>query len=76
MKYKSHFDIKGDQGLFVETFKNTNTGSVRKNEHVFYMENMKQILNKAKKVGFIVDKRVNMSKCMYDAQYIYILKKP
>ena len=59
-----------------ETFKDKKNGSVRKNEHKFFMPSQKKILSSAKDVGFILLSKIDMIKCQYTHQYIYILQKP
>lgn len=59
-----------------ETFKNKKDGKVRKNEHKFYMQTQTAILAIAKSVGFILTAKIDMLKCQYTNQYIYILQKP
>jgi len=76
-EYKANFKLKEkeDVALFNETFKKAN-GSIRQNEHHFYMETQKDILSIAKDAGFILDTKIDMLKCQYEHQYIYILQKP
>lgn len=75
--YKSNFEFdKDDNVSFIETFKNKNTGKIRKNIHELYMENQPTILSKARDAGFILVSKINMSKCQYNYQYLYILQKP
>jgi hypothetical protein len=59
-----------------ETFKNKKDGKVRKNNHKFYMATQTAILAIAKSVGFIMTAKIDMLKCQYTHQYIYILQKP
>ena len=40
------------------------------------MEDQKTILGMAKKVGFLLQGRIDMVNCAYEYQYIYILQKP
>jgi SAM-dependent methyltransferase len=75
--YKSNFEFENDNNVnFIETFKNKNTGKIRKNIHELYMENQPTILSKARDAGFILVSKINMSKCQYNYQYLYILQKP
>ena len=76
-KYKANFNLKDKENIaiFNETFKKNN-GGVRQNEHTFYMETQKDILSIAKDVGFILDVKIDMLKCQYEHQFIYILQKP
>lgn len=83
--YKSNFEVfpNDDTAVLGEVFKFKNkydntTGKrrMRRNEHTFYMPTEKKILNMAKAVGFIVLAEVDMVRCQYSGQYIYILQKP
>ena len=76
--YKANFKLHKNMnvGKFEETFTDDATNHVRKNEHTFFMEPQKDILTKAKKVGFILEGHVDMVKCRYEYQYLYFLKKP
>lgn len=81
--YKSNFDIKTDENgietpnaSLQETFKSNKNGKVRKNIHKFYMPTQMDILAIAKSVGFILIAKIDMIKCQYSNQYIYILQKP
>ena len=56
-QYKSNFDLKDDIAIFDETFKDDNTGHVRKNEHKLYMETQTNILSLAKNAGFILKEK-------------------
>jgi hypothetical protein len=40
------------------------------------MEKQKDILALAKSVGFILEGKIDMTKCAYEYQYLYVLKKP
>lgn len=77
-QYKADFKYKkGDnKAYFEETFKDDITGNVRKNNHIFYMETQKQILEMAKKSGFIMHAKIDLVAVQYEYQYIYILQKP
>lgn len=77
-QYKANFNSKPEKniGLFEETFKDDATHNVRKNKHTFYMDTQKNILAKAKEVGFILKGKLDMVYCKYEYQYIYILYKP
>jgi SAM-dependent methyltransferase len=60
-----------------ETFKDKETGHIRQNEHVLYMEDIRMILNMAKTCGFIFHAKVDMRDCIGDEnQYIYIFERP
>jgi SAM-dependent methyltransferase len=78
--YKSHFDdtkmASGDIAIFNETFKDNQSGHIRKHEHKFYMPTQKEILAKARDTGFILLAQEEMVDCDYDNHFIYILQKP
>ena len=83
--YKSNFEVfpNDDTAVLGEVFKfkqnyDTTSGKrlLRRNEHKFYMPTQKNIVNMAKEVGFIVLKELDMVRCQYSNQYIYILQKP
>lgn len=77
-QYKADFKYnKGDNiAYFEETFKDDKTGNIRKNNHIFYMETQKDILNMAKQNGFILNGKIDLVPIQYEYQYIYILQKP
>tara|TARA_Y100000780_G_C13692883_1_gene420261 strand:+ start:1834 stop:2766 length:933 start_codon:yes stop_codon:yes gene_type:complete len=77
-QYKADFKYKPGNDIchFEETFKDDNSGHVRLNKHKFYMETQKNILAKAKDVGFILHGKIDMVYCKYEYQYLYILYKP
>ena len=76
--YKSNFEIfpNDDTAIMREVFKDRMNGQVRQNEHKFYMPTQKEILNQAKSAGFILHSQVEMTKCQYSHQYLYMLQKP
>lgn len=82
--YKGQFDPRGsDMGVYPndfviyrEIFKDTTNGNVRENTHQLYMDTQKNIISKARNVGFIENAQIDMSTCQYDNQYLYILQKP
>jgi len=81
--YNSNFEIDTEKdgtdtvnATLQETFKNKKDGKVRKNEHKFYMATQTAILAIAKSVGFILTAKIDMLKCQYTNQYIYVLQKP
>jgi len=76
LDYKAKF---GDDELStksIATFRETmkdREGHIRENEHVFFMEKQRQILDIAQECGFVIDKQYALSG---DAnQFIYILGK-
>jgi ubiquinone/menaquinone biosynthesis C-methylase UbiE len=80
--YKSKFDLKsasdedGPNAVLTETFKDHGSGNVRVNEHELYMPEPQEIIDMAKDAGFIVSAQIDMLKCQYAYQYIYIFQKP
>ena len=75
--YKSNFELRPDDiAIMNETFKYKNNGNVRKNEHKLYMPTQKKILSLAKETGFILLSQIDMLRCQYGSQYIYVLQKP
>jgi len=76
--YKSNFDIKpgSDIVIFNEKLKDQITGNVRKHELKLYMPNHKKIISMAKQAGFIVLGQIDMVRCQYENQFLYILQKP
>ena len=75
--YTANFDLKSEDDLavFGEKFK-FKDGKVRKQEHKLYMETDANIINRAEDVGFIVHSKVDLMRCAYDNQYLYIFMKP
>ena len=61
---------------FVEKFRSTNNDSVRKNEHILYMDNLKSIVHMAQQTGFLINGKIDLIECQYDYQYLYIFQKP
>lgn len=76
-KYKSNFALpEKDKGVFKEYFKFKNSNKVRQNDHVFYMQNQKAIVQLVKNVGLKLIDIIDMSACAYDNQYLYVFQKP
>jgi len=77
-EYKANFDVVNDDdiAIFNEVFKDKKTGNIRKNEHKLYMLSQRDILSMAKDAGFILRSKIDMTKCQYADQYLYILQKP
>lgn len=74
--YNSNFKLEdNDTATFNEKFK-FNDGKVRKQEQVLYMEDLPTIINMAQDAGFIVHAKIDMVKCAYENQYLYIFIKP
>lgn len=75
--YKGRFEmLSNDISEYKEVFVDNKTGKIRQNNHKYYMETQKQILNIAMDTGFIVDEQINLSNVGYNYQFIYILQKP
>ena len=75
--YDSNFnvDTENDIATFDEKFK-FHDGKVRKQQQKLYMEDTSTIVNIAQECGFIVHAKIDLVKCAYDNQYIYIFVKP
>jgi len=78
MTYSSKFDLNETTNVatFDEKFKHKETGKIRKNQHVLYMDTDQAILSMAQNVGFILDSQIDLIKCQYEYQYVYVLQKP
>ena len=76
--YNANFDLNKETNIatFEEKFKKKITNQVRVNKHTLYMEPIAQTLQKAQEVGFITHAIIDMMKCAYDYQYLYVLYKP
>lgn len=75
--YNANFklDESKDEAIFDEKFK-FNDGRVRKQEQKLYMEDLPTIVNMAQDAGFIVHAKIDMVKCAYEYQYLYVFVKP
>ena len=75
-KYISDFKLNNNNGNFEEWFKfKSPRKDVRLNQHMLYMDNQKDILSMARDVGFKYIKNIDLGKCSYDNQFIYILQR-
>ena len=75
--YKGQFEVHpNDVSSYKEVFIDDKTKKVRQNNHTYYMETQKKILEMAKEAGFILVSQIDMMNAGYDYQYIYILQKP
>lgn len=76
--YSADFDLNSSKNIaiFNEKFKFTNGSRVRKNQHILYIEPLDDILTIAQQCGFIIDGKIDLLKCGYDSQFLYILRKP
>lgn len=74
--YDSNFKLDdNDVATFDEKFK-FNDGRVRKQEQVLYMEDLPTIVNMAQEAGFLLHAKIDMVKCAYEYQYLYVFVKP
>ena len=74
--YNSNFKLDdNDSATFNEKFK-FNDNTIRKQEQKLYMEDLPTIVNMAQDAGFILHAKVDMVKCAYEYQYLYIFTKP
>ena len=73
--YNADFKLDNDIAIFDEKFK-FNDGRVRKQEQKLYMEDLPTIVNMAQDAGFVVHAKIDMVKCAYEYQYLYVFIKP
>jgi ubiquinone/menaquinone biosynthesis C-methylase UbiE len=75
--YVANFNLDKDSNIatFEEKFK-FNDGKVRKQEQKLYMENTTDIVNMAQESGFIFQGKIDLVKCAYENQYLYLFYKP
>jgi hypothetical protein len=75
--YNSNFKLNENDNTatFNEKFK-FNNGKVRKQEQKLYMEDLPTIVNMAQDAGFLIHAKVDLVKCAYEHQYLYIFVKP
>jgi len=75
--YSANFNLDKDSDLafFEEKFK-FNNGKVRKQQQKLYMEDTTTILNIAQDCGFVMHAQVDLVKCAYENQYLYVFYKP
>ena len=76
--YSSKFNLDADNNIatFDEKFKSKTDGKTRKNEHILYMEAEPDIITMAQNQGFIIRGKIDLLKCRYEYQYLYLLMKP
>jgi SAM-dependent methyltransferase len=81
-KYKAAYNFpvnleESPISSYTETFTDKVTNNIRHQEMVLYMEDIREILNIAKKAGFIFHAKVDMGNDIGDDnQYLYILERP
>jgi SAM-dependent methyltransferase len=68
-------DKSNDIAIFDEKFK-FNNGKTIKQEQKLYIEDLPTIVNMAQEAGFILHAKIDMVKCAYENQYLYIFVKP
>jgi len=75
--YESNFNLDKDNDIatFDEKFKFAD-GKVRKQQQVLYMEDTETILTIAQQCGFILQSKIDLLKCAYEHQYLYVFTKP
>ena len=47
-----------------------------RNEHKYYMEPKKDIILKAKDLGFRLKGKINLGPCRHENEYLYVFYKP
>jgi ubiquinone/menaquinone biosynthesis C-methylase UbiE len=74
--YYSNFESteSNNRCIFGEKFK-FKDGTTRKNEHTMYIEPTEDIVQIAKKSGFVVNHIIDLVKCAYTNQYVYVFQK-
>jgi SAM-dependent methyltransferase len=73
--YQSNFDLNGNIATFDEKFK-FNDGKTRRQEQTLYMEDTEVILTIAQQCGFTLHSKIDLVKCAYENQYLYVFVKP
>ena len=73
--YQSNFDLNGNIATFDEKFK-FNDGKTRRQEQTLYMEDSEVILTIAQQCGFTLHSKIDLVKCAYEFQYLYVFVKP
>lgn len=72
--YHSNFDLNGNVATFDEKFK-FNDGKTRRQEQTLYMEDTQVILTIAQQCGFTLHSKIDLVKCAYEYQYLYVFVK-
>jgi SAM-dependent methyltransferase len=73
--YDSNFKLDdNDIATFNEKFKFAD-GRTRKQEQILYMEDLPTIVNMAQDAGFLIHAKIDMVKCAYEYQYLYVFVK-
>jgi hypothetical protein len=73
----ANFNLEKDNDVatFEEKFK-FKDGKVRKQQQKLYMEDTSTIINIAQESGFILQGKIDLVKCAYENQYLYIFTRP
>lgn len=73
--YDANFKLENNNvALFDEKFK-FNDGRVRKQEQKLYMEDVSTIVNMSQDAGFLLHAKIDLVKCAYEYQYLYVFIK-
>ncbi len=77
-QYKSDFTLDKDKnmGYFIETIKEDEGPMAIRNEHKYYMEPKKDIILKAKNLGFRLKGKIDLGPCRHENEYLYVFYKP
>ena len=75
--YSSNFNLDTNQNIatFDEKFKFTD-GRTRNQQQKLYMDDTSIIVDIAQNSGFIVHAKIDLMKCAYEHQYLYVFVKP
>ncbi|MCJ7802570.1 MAG: class I SAM-dependent methyltransferase [Candidatus Marinimicrobia bacterium] len=75
--YTANFNLEKDNNLatFDEKFKFSD-GKVRKQQQKLYMDDTSVIINAAQDAGFILQGKIDLLKCAYENQYLYMFTRP
>jgi SAM-dependent methyltransferase len=75
--YTSNFNLdkENDIASFDEKFK-FEDGKVRKQQQTLYMQDTETILTIAQQSGFTLHAKIDLLKCAYEYQYLYVFTKP
>jgi SAM-dependent methyltransferase len=76
-QYESDFKLESnnDLAIFEEKFK-FNDGNTRKQQQKLYMETISDIIDIAQNSGFIIHAKIDLLKCAYENQFLYMFIKP
>ena len=74
-QYRGEFIDKGPNSKYIETLKEDDSHKAIRNEHKYYMETKKEIVKKAKNVGFKLKGKIGLDICHWDYEYLYVFVK-